>query len=176
MSANSIDWPAWVQAVGSIVAILFAAYIASRQHREARTQLLTQKLDQFYLTVLGASDELAVLYELAEGLRKGALAPEARKLFADRIHRPRIDRLTRMYSAFYFPLLNEFTTPMFEANQLFAKQARSIARGDETSYADFHTAWFAFDRTLQEVRKNILERHADHVRASVWPRADSSAL
>jgi hypothetical protein len=176
MSAGTIDWPAWVQAVGSVAAILFAAYIANRQHREARTQLLTQKLDQFYFSLLDASDELAALYELAQGLRAGALAPEDRKLFADRIHRTRIDRLTRMYSAFYFPLLTEFTTPMFEANQLFAKQARAIARGDETAYDDFHAPWFTFDRTIQAVRKNIVDRQTDHVRASKWPRADASAV
>ena len=74
---SASDWAAWVQAVGSIAAIIGAAAIAiweaHRQYKgsiraaeEARTHFLTGKLDGLYVEVLGASDDLSALFELAE--------------------------------------------------------------------------------------------------------------
>lgn len=43
---KSVDWAAWVQAVGSVVAILVAAYLAGRQHQLTEQRLREDRAER----------------------------------------------------------------------------------------------------------------------------------
>jgi hypothetical protein len=70
-SRDGIDWPAWVQAVGSVAAILVAIWISERSHKRDRERARQQEIDDTS-RVVGLAERAVFEARLSVGGVKGS--------------------------------------------------------------------------------------------------------
>jgi hypothetical protein len=134
--------------------------------RRARSDLLTRKLEDLYLLILQWRDEIDTSKFAADDFLgdQTAIDEAARKEFAGKVHRPRLDRRVSMYVHFYFPQLLHFEQQVGALNRDNAKLLRRMGEGEKVTRIELQRAWLKLHLQLGYLQQEILDNRTFFIR------------
>jgi hypothetical protein len=172
--------------IGAIVAFVAAVLTQWILSRRARTELLTAKLEELYLALLGwSSDVHAARFAIEALLRSQALTNEQRAVIFRDYYKPDTARRLNMYISLYFPRLEHFRDDLWNLNRNISSVIRRFGeskqypkslqgegpRTTEVSLVDLHREYLTLPMALKPLFKEMSKNRVHLTHARIFPPA-----
>ena len=154
--------------ITAAVAIFVVVLTKWLDGRRARTELLTEKLEELFLLVNEASIENGKRRNVGLELIKTYARPDAER--KDVVHLSRnlpIDQKINMYVQLYFPLLRDTQAEVAAINQEMVEVFHKLTDGDDTKPVEVARAFLRMYLALKRFRDEIIENRALLVRETL---------